>query len=284
MNTKKDCSASWRVKRDASHFTLIELLVVIAIIAILAAILLPTLQSAKNRASQSSCTNNLKQLYGAIQLYANDNNGFFWHKHGRFSDRAKNSGYTRIAQYVGGVPFSDVMNGYGAHKWSNMPNVFMCPVKSREIRDMYPTETTAWDNAAYPLVYNANDDGGENSVNQLPLFKGATKFLKVDTADTYIGAGKVIIAADGWSSRSDGRAGTNSTCLYNSYEKDTYTIPYEIHNGYANMLFLDGAAKSEKVGAFTTSGGHFLRMAGDVLKAYRFNQYYMTGRRVQNTP
>lgn len=50
-------------------FTLIELLVVIAIIAILAAILLPTLQSSKDRALSSSCTGNLKQYAFATGQY-----------------------------------------------------------------------------------------------------------------------------------------------------------------------------------------------------------------------
>ena len=90
-----------RYKKMSVGFTLIELLVVIAIIAILAALLLPALSSAKNRAQMVTDLNNNKQILLATQMYCTDNNDYL----PRSSWLGPGEAALSFASWANGIPF-----------------------------------------------------------------------------------------------------------------------------------------------------------------------------------
>jgi prepilin-type N-terminal cleavage/methylation domain-containing protein/prepilin-type processing-associated H-X9-DG protein len=110
-------------------FTLIELLVVIAIIAILAAILFPVFARAREKARQSSCQSNSKQIALAVLMYGQDYDGKFCNGH--------------VVSGANNLGSADVWQPY----IKNM-QVFYCPSQSHQaepaLRSACPGGTGCW--------------------------------------------------------------------------------------------------------------------------------------------
>ena len=122
------------MRRSSRRFTLIELLVVIAIIAILAAILLPALGGAREKAKGAGCLSNLKQISFANMMYADDNNDYFVPY-----TTAAGTGRVKLGDYWFGVRTAD---GYDITRspllgtyYGNSMDVMICPSPFETIDD-----------------------------------------------------------------------------------------------------------------------------------------------------
>lgn len=198
-----------------SGFTLIELLVVIAIIAILAAILFPVFARAREKARQTSCLSNLKQLGLGVAMYAQDYDGFhptmYW-----IPIAGYNSGVSR-----GGLTVLDAINPYVKNA-----QIFRCPSSSEVV---YTTNGVSQVSNYMFSCYVVLNGGATNRALLNNSFSGPTGRTDYPGPYTFDPANVLLMSE---------YPGTYRTWV--PYWGTTNPTP---HNEGQNMAFGDGHAK-----------------------------------------
>lgn len=228
-----------RLSLSVKSFTLIELLVVIAIIAILASMLLPALNSAREKGRSVVCIGNLKQIGLAVEFYADDHTDYL--PTGIASGLAypENFWAQYYVPYLGSdlnspelVPITSYVQTHsGESEGKVFTWVLMCP-------STHPSEceTPAWSSGYLGTNYEINRKLYGSTVNEQI------------TRRKIVSPSRTVLMADGFNPRYDNIATNNGLAYYDGGSPPWngwmygYNFGYNTHLTTGNYLCDDGHA------------------------------------------
>ena len=211
-------------------FTLVELLVVIAIIAILAAILLPALQQARERAGSASCVNNLKSYTTANLMYADD--------HGVFCPVAVGTVYfygSRVGS-MGNFKYDLTQGGFLNKYCGQNASAMSCPKFSNQLKLGDLTQADTVGGFGYNrLKWSGTIGDADRSISNGRTKPGSLKnpgVLMFGDAALYTGPGTV---------KGTGYLVPNGVGMMDKHGSGNF-----IHNGSGNFSWVDGHVSTEQ--------------------------------------